>query len=265
MNPVSRPSSLLTLFTFCLFTLLPFTAVAWGATAHRAIGEMSESLLTDKAKKEVTAIFGNSSVAMMSIWGDMVRSDTLYDYARTWHYTNLDAELTREAFDTLSVKQNSGEAVYQAMTLTAYLKQNPNDTNMLKMLVHIVQDMHCPMHLGRLEDLGGNRIPIKWFERNTNLHSLWDDIFVDFQKLSYTEYAAHLQRVYPLQEVVFDGNNAIILDWAWETYQTTQIVYDSHTYTEKPYIYNYKYASLLEKRLVTAAEHLAAILNYIYD
>jgi hypothetical protein len=165
-----------------LFIMLSLTALSWGAGGHRVIGEMSEHLLTDKAKQKITAIFNNSSVAMMSIWGDMMRSDSTYNYTWTWHYTNLDGGLTREAFDTLAIKQTAGENIYQVMTLTAYLKQYPNDTNMLKMLVHIVQDMHCPMHLGRSEDLGGNRIPIKWFDQNINLHSLWDDVFVDFQK-----------------------------------------------------------------------------------
>ncbi|MDR0295675.1 MAG: S1/P1 nuclease [Prevotellaceae bacterium] len=264
MRFISPRLPLVTLFTLYLFTLLPHIAAAWGATGHRTIGEMTESLLTDKARKEVTAIFGNSSVAMISVWGDTMRSDSTYNYTHTWHYTNLDGELSREAFDTLVMKQTDGECVYRVMELTAHLKQFPNDTNMLKMLVHITQDMHCPMHLARAEDLGGNRIPIKWGERNINLHSLWDDVFVEFQKLSYTEYANHLQRVYPLQKIIFEGDNIAILEWAWETYQTTEIVYTSQLYTVKPYDYNFKYVSLLEKRLVTTAEHLAAILNYIY-
>jgi hypothetical protein len=151
------------------------------------------------------------------------------------------------------------------MALTDHLKQYPNDTNMLKMLVHIVQDMHCPMHLARAEDRGGNLIKFQWFDRNANLHNLWDDIFIDFQKLSYTEHANHLQRIYPLRKVIFKGDKANIFEWAWDTYQTTAMVYDSQSYTEKPYIYNFKYISLLEQQLVTAAEHLAAILNYIYN
>jgi hypothetical protein len=248
-----------------LFIVLPLAALAWGASGHRVIGEMSESLLTKKAKKKITALFGNSSVAMMSVWGDMVRSDSTYNHTLTWHYTNLDSGLTRTAFDTVAIKQAGGENVYRVMELTAHLKQHPNDTNMLKMLVHLVQDMHCPMHLARPEDRGGNLIRFQWFGRDTNLHSLWDDGFVDFQKLSYTEYAHHLQRVYPLRKVVFKGDNATILEWAWETYQTTATVYDSRSYVEKPYIYNFKYVSLLEKRLTTAAEHLAAILNHIYN
>ncbi len=248
-----------------LFITLPFTAAAWGTSGHRIIGETAENQLTAKTKKKVEALFGNSSLAMMSNWGDFVRSDSAYNEATDWHYTNLDSGLTRTAFDTLAVKQNAGENIYRVMALTAHLKQHPNDTNMLKMLVHIVGDMHCPMHLGRAKDLGGNRVRIRWLGRNTSLHSLWDDPFVDFQKLSYTEFATHLKRVHPPKKVVFKGDNATILDWAWETYQTTAIVYASLPDTGKPYVYNFKYVSLLEQRLVTAAEHLAAILNYIYN
>ncbi len=260
-----RRSKLITIVTLYLFTFLPLTAAAWGASGHRIIGEVAESKLTSKTKKKVEALFGNSSLAMMSNWGDFVRSDSAYSEATDWHYTNLDSGLTRVAFDTLAVKQDAGENIYRVITLTAHLKQHPNDTNSLKMLVHLVEDMHCPMHLGRAGDLGGNRIRIRWLGRSISLHSLWDDPFVDFQKLSYTEFATHLKRVRPLKKVVFKGDEATILDWAWETYQTTGIVYASQPDTGKPYGYNFKYVSLLEKRLVTAAEHLAAILNYIYN
>lgn len=248
-----------------LFIILPLTAGAWGASGHRIIGEMAESRLASKTKKKINALFDNWSLAMMSPWGDFVRSDSTYNGTETWHYTNLDGGLTRAAFDTLAVKQDAGENVYRVMALTAHLKQHPQDTNNLKMLVHLVEDMHCPMHMGRAEDLGGNRIRIKWFDRNTSLHSLWDDGLIDHQKLSYTEYATHLKRIRPLKKVVFRGDNTTILDWAWGTYEATEIVYASQPDVGKPYLYNFKYVSLLEQRLAAAAEHLAAILNYIYN
>jgi hypothetical protein len=247
-----------------LFTLFPFAASAWGPSGHRIIGEMSETLLRDNVKKKVAAIFGNASVAMMSNWGDEVRSDSTYDYTATWHYTNIDGGLARAAFDTMALKQDNGQNVYRVVALTAHLKQHPNDTAMLKMLVHLVEDMHCPMHMGRAADRGGNTIAIKWFGRNTSLHSLWDDGLIDFQKLSYTEYATHLMRVNHLRHVTYDGRPATILDWAWETYQTTETIYASADEVGRHYLYNFNHKPLLERRLVRAAEHLAALLNYIY-
>lgn len=248
-----------------VLTLLPLVASAWGPSGHRIIGEMSETLLSGKVKKKVTAIFGNSSVAMMSNWGDEVRSDSTYDYTATWHYTNIDGGLTRAAFDTMALKQDNGQNVYRVVALTAHLKQHPNDTAMLKMLVHLIEDMHCPMHMGRAADRGGNTIHIKWFGRNTSLHSLWDDGLIDFQKLSYTEYATHLRRVYPLRKIKFDGQPATILNWAWETYQTTETLYASADEVGRHYVYNFHHRPVLERSLVRAAEHLAALLNYIYQ
>ena len=248
-----------------VLTLLPLAASAWGPSGHRIIGEMSETLLHSKVKKKVTAIFGNASVAMTSNWGDEVRSDSTYDYTATWHYTNIDGGLARAAFDTAALQQDNGQNIYRVITLTAHLKQHPNDTAMLKMLVHLVEDMHCPMHMGRAADRGGNTIPITWFGRKTSLHSLWDDMLIDFQKLSYTEYATHLLRVNNLRKIKFDGQPATILEWAWETYQTTETVYASADEAGRHYVYNFRYKSLLERRLVRAAEHLAALLNYIYQ
>ena len=248
-----------------LFALFPFAASAWGPSGHRIIGEMSETLLHGKVKKKVAAIFGNTSVAMMSNWGDEVRSDSAYDYTATWHYTNIDGGLPRAAFDTAALKQDNGQNVYRVIALTAHLKQYPNDTAMLKMLVHLVEDMHCPMHMGRAADRGGNTIHIKWFGRNTSLHSLWDDGLIDFQKLSYTEYATHLMRVQHLRKIKFDGQPATILDWAWETYQATETLYASADEVGSHYEYNFHHRPLLERSLARAAEHLAALLNYIYQ
>ncbi|MDR0547454.1 MAG: S1/P1 nuclease, partial [Dysgonamonadaceae bacterium] len=162
-------------------------------------------------------------------------------------------------------KQDNGQNIYQVILLTAYLKQVPNDTAMLKMLIHLVEDMHCPMHLGHADDKGGNSVQITWFRNKSNLHSLWDSGLIDSQKLSYTEYATHLMRINPLQNIPFDGNSNLILDWAWDVYTNTQMIYASVEETKKPYEYVYHYKPLLEKSLVTAAEHLAALLNYIYQ
>jgi len=251
---------------FILYGLLvlPFTMSAWGTSGHRIIGEMSQHLLDKKVNQKITAILGNASVAMISTWGDFIRSDVAYAGTDTWHYTNMSAEYSRAAFDTLVVKQDNGENVYRVIALIAHLKQQPNDTNMLKMLVHLVEDMHCPMHLGRPDDKGGNSIRFRWMGSEINLHNLWDDVLIDFQKLSYTEYAQHLMRTHKLRKVNFAGQHSLILDWAWQTYQATQIVYDSVEKTGNAYSYNFEYQSLLESRLIAAAEHLAAILNYIY-
>jgi hypothetical protein len=251
---------------FLLFlTFVPSAASAWGTLGHRIVGEMSENLLNRKAKKEITKLLGNSSIAMVANWGDEVRSDSLYDYTATWHYTNLESGLMRPAFDTLAVQTVNGQNIYRIIELTKHLKQVPSDTVLLKMLIHLVGDMHCPLHLGHAGDRGGNTIQITWFKNPTNLHSLWDSGLIDFQKLSYTEYANHLERVNKLQKIKFNGQPNRILDWAYDAYTNAQVVYDSVDETGKPYEYVYHYKPLWEKCLVKASEQLASLLNYIYQ
>ncbi|MDR2804041.1 MAG: S1/P1 nuclease [Dysgonamonadaceae bacterium] len=242
-----------------------FSAYSWGVTGHRIIGEIAENQLTDTAKRRINALLNNASIAMVANWGDEVRSDPAYDYTATWHYTNIDSGLTRTAFDSMTLSLNNGQNIYSTVTLTEYLRQIPNDTAMLKMLIHLVGDMHCPLHLGHAGDRGGNTVQITWFRNPTNLHSLWDSALIDSQKLSYTEYANHLMRIYPPNTPSFDGKTLTILDWAWNIYLRAQTVYASADETGKSYEYIYKYKSLWEISLVEAAEHLAALLNYIYN
>jgi hypothetical protein len=253
-----------TIILLCLFISKAATALSWGVTGHRIIGEIAESQLTGKAKARINAILDNASVAMVANWGDEVRSDPAYNYTANWHYTNLDGGLTRAEFDTLALRKDAGQNIFSVATLTEHLRQTPNDTAMLKMLIHLVGDMHCPLHLGRADDRGGNSIRIKWFGSSTNLHSLWDSALIDSQKLSYTEYTTHLTRIYPIHAEPFDGNPHTILDWAWTIYHRTELIYATSKETSKPYVYIYNYKPLWEKSLVEAAEHLAALLNYIY-
>ena len=66
----------------------------------------------------------------------------------------------------------------------------------LKLLVHFVGDLHQPLHLGQEIDRGANRIYVKWFGSNTNLHSVWDSKMIDSYKMSYSEMAYTLQKIY---------------------------------------------------------------------
>ena len=87
----------------------------------------------------------------------------------------------------------------------------------LRILVHIVGDMHQPMHMGHLSDLGGNKTPVKFFDRDTNLHSIWDGSLMNSgHAWSYTEWADQLDRLSPEEQLVETAGN--VDDWARQTY-----------------------------------------------
>ena len=63
----------------------------------------------------------------------------------------------------------------------------------LKFLVHLIGDLHQPLHVGKKSDRGGNKIKVKWFGEETNLHQVWDSKMIQLQELSYIEYSDYLQ------------------------------------------------------------------------
>ena len=67
---------------------------------------------------------------------------------------------------------------------------------------------------------------MKWFGRDLNLHSVWDSALVDEQQLSFTEYAAKLQRHTSNEDVIawWDINPR---DWISESAQIRETVYPS--------------------------------------
>jgi len=49
----------------------------------------------------------------------------------------------------------------------------------LKYVVHLVADVHQPLHAGFADDRGGNRFQVQSLGRGTNLHAVWDVDLVD--------------------------------------------------------------------------------------
>ncbi len=58
----------------------------------------------------------------------------------------------------------------------------------LRLVIHLVGDVHQPFHTGHTSDKGGNDFKVSWFNKPTNMHALWDSQLIEYQQLSYTEY-----------------------------------------------------------------------------
>ena len=134
----------------------------------------------------------------------------------------------------------------------------------LRLLVHIVGDVHQPMHTGRPEDLGGNKIKLSWFNQPTNLHAIWDDKIIESQQLSYTEYAKAINFATPAQVA------------AWQKEPISAWLYQSHTIAEKLYTevapddklsyrYTYDHLGIINNQLLEGGVHLAGIINQIFQ
>ncbi len=261
-----KPAFKVIIIAICLY--VPMQSGAWGLLGHRIVGQIADSYLSKSARKAVAGILGNESVAMSSNWPDFIKSDPTYKYLSNWHYVNIKQGMTQEQVISLIENDTSANAYTKIKWLKTELKKKDlplADKQMyLKLLIHIVGDVHQPMHVGRPDDLGGNKIRVLWFNDPYNLHQIWDEVLIDFQQLSYTEYSNAINFTTKEQRSAWQQQPMSF--WFWESYQIAEQIYGDVKGTEEKlgFQYNFKYKAILEAQLLKGGVHLAGILNEIF-
>src|SRR5688572_8212034 len=240
----------------------------WGQTGHRVVGEIADHYLSRKARKAIREILGNESIAITSNWADFIKSDTSFNYLNSWHYINVKQGLSQADFNTLLEKDTITDAWTRLNFLIGELKNKDLDRNKkqlyLRLLIHIVGDIHQPLHVGRLEDLGGNRIRVLWFGDSANLHSVWDDKLIESQHLSYTEYVKAIN--HSTKEQRKQWQQQPINEWFYESYQLAGKIYSSITQPHQrlSFRYNFDHIDIVNSQLLKAGIRLAGLLNSIF-
>ncbi|HFS68232.1 MAG TPA: S1/P1 Nuclease, partial [Flavobacteriia bacterium] len=152
------------------FALTSFTNPNWGPTGHRTVGKIAAMHLSNKATKEINKILDGHTIAWVSTYADEIKSDKNYRKFYSWHYINFPVDGKYET----SKKNPKGDLVTGIQSCIAILKDknsSKQDKNFyLKILVHLIGDLHQPLHVGHAEDKGGNTIQVQWFGKGTNLH-----------------------------------------------------------------------------------------------
>lgn len=251
-----------------LFFYLPFATRAWGVEGHRIVGQVADSYLTKKAKKEINKILGTESIAMVSNWADFVKSDTTYNYMSNWHYINFKAGLTADEVQAYLDKDTATDAYTKIIFLVSELKKkdiSPENKHFyLRVLIHLAGDIHQPMHTGRPDDLGGNKTRVMWFSDPKNLHQIWDDQLILFQQLSYTEYSTAINHTTKEQRT--EWQNEPVSKWVYQSYQIAEKIYgDIKPGQRLDYKYNFNYVAILNQQLLKGGVHLAGLLNDIFQ
>ena len=94
-----------------------------------------------------------------------------------------------------------------------------------------------------------------------NLHHLWDEALIDFQKLSYTEYATALDIVEKSQIKTWMKDDITV--WIKESMDLRPQVYAIGD-GKLSYEYNYNNIGNLNRRLLQGGVRLAAVLNQVF-
>lgn len=251
------------------FVLVGLTLLlaSWGVTGHRTIGKIASGHLSAKAQAAVTELLGSESLADVSTYADQIRSLEQYKYTAPWHYINMPSGLSEADFKEAALKQEK-DNVYKALqrckeTLSDTSKSKEEKIFALKFIVHMVGDLHQPMHVSRSEDQGGNKIKITFLGKPGNLHGLWDSGLPEHEGLSYEQLAAKIDHATAKQIRNWQKDDE--LKWLYESYQLSEQLYaDAAKSPDFDEAYYQAHIPVFENRMEMAGIRLAGVLNTIF-
>ncbi len=270
---VSKPAAI-----FCLL-LLSAEAGAWGALGHRLIGDMAEQRLTAHSQQVLRALIGEQSLADVSVWLDEERLTLRRQHpgSERWHYDNWPV---CEVDDSPVAYCQDGNCASQAYARSLIILRDSEAPpvirlNALRVVVHVLEDIHQPLHAADHADRGGNEISVRWGSsgRSGSLHSAWD-----------TEFVKVLTNGRPLHQVaeewlaqtnadVDEIERGDIKSWLMESHDLSRSVaygqlpgfacsVDSPTRIALPSQYMKTATAVIKKQLLRASLRLADVLNH---
>lgn len=278
-----------------LLLSLPSSALAWGATGHRVVAEIAQRHLTPAAQAKVSSILNGRTLADVANWPDELRSDPRFDKYKLLHFATVKDGLTSYRD---SEKARCGDVVVAIDAFAAFLRTgsreslftvkalsdksdgtgpsacNPQETEpitpemALSFLVHLMGDLHQPLHVGGT-DLGGNKVGVSWMDRwKSNLHSVWDDEMVDYERLDYTQYARFLDRASEADASRWMSGDTI--SYADEAVAMRSKLYEfpDDSGTPAVHLISYKYVGAqrvrMRQQLLKGGLRLAGVINSVF-
>lgn len=257
----------LALLLFAVAPLVPADAPAWGKTGHRVTGAIAQAHLSGDARAAVEALLGPEDLAEASTWPDFMRSaDTPFwqREAGPWHYVTV-PEGKRYAEVGAPPQGDAISALARFRETLRDPDASDEDRRLaLRFAVHIIGDLHQPLHAGNGTDRGGNDFDVTFFGRPMNLHALWDYGLVDHEQLSYTELTHWLmRRLTP--ETVREWWETDPEVWVAESAAIRDTIYpDADGDRELRWNYVYAHRDTARERLARGGVRIAAWLNETY-
>jgi nuclease S1 len=272
-------------FSILMCCVLVRPAFAWAELGHRLVGELAQPLLTPEASREVESLLRDepdSTLASIAYWADALRSSDPDRFKATasWHYVGVQSEDCR--YQAERDCPDGGcvvEAIRAQIRILAEPKQGPPARrDALKFLVHLVGDVHQPLHASNRPDKGGNGfqvslrtpIPPEAYARDqyrdgtmgTNLHAVWDYYLFASAETSLKTYAEKLPVQPPAPAPALQADPG---QWAGESCRLIAEL-DLYPGTHRmDHGYLDAMRPLAEKRVVIAAQRLAQLLNDLFS
>jgi hypothetical protein len=260
------------------FVLAPTLTHAWNALGHKLVMEIASDYLTAHAKENFTRInqavdhnVKYDSLVSASIWLDDLQGQDV-NWFKMLHYCDIPFSKDESPLPPVT-SINGVWAINQAIqTLLSNKSSDFNKGMALRILIHVVADIHQPLHSATLVskkyphgDLGGNRFDLGPNEVADNLHGFWDKgggvLSKHYNSKQYRDLVADIETKWPCKEPQASEKP---IDWAEQAHAlAVNIAYQLEP-GEIPLKYYQENAVLLSLEQISLAScRLAFLLNDI--
>ncbi len=250
-----KKASLIILLALSLFS--DKKAMAWGPEGHAMVGRLAMGFVQDDVRKNVLKILGSMSVDTATNWMDIMKSNPDYDFMRSWHYLDFPKGKPYAATNEDNIV-NRLILSYNELGHKKTLCSEQIKTDLL-VIMHLMGDLHMPLHAGYDDDLGGNKVPVQYDTIKThNLHWFWDEDIIRLTKITDED----MLQLY--KDGLRDTLNRIdFVSWFQESRSLLPGVYDFPDFRlSKAYLDKNKI--VVQKQLFMAGLRLAAVLNKLF-
>jgi len=150
---------------------------------HNLIVWLANGLMSSRAKRESQNLVGD--ITQLGGWADSLKTNPAMAWAADLHFANPAVPCTYEP--ARDCKNTKGMAGYCAdggiqnytMRLANPFMAWPDKAEALKFLLHLIADIHSPLHCGSATDLGGNTLKGVFITGlPVTLHNVWDGVMV---------------------------------------------------------------------------------------
>lgn len=238
--------------------LFPIKTLAWGKKGHALVAEVAFSYLDENTKREVLQYLDGMSIEDAANWMDQIKSDHSYDFMKPYHYANF------EKGDKV-VETSGDNIIYQLNTTIKELKNKKNLSKeeiqtKIKILFHLVGDLHQPLHVGYGSDKGGNSLQVNYNNKGTNLHSLWDSRIIESKDITLQDC---LNSEKFSKKELRKLKKINVVNWSKESRSYLDQIYNTGGNKISDEYVN-ENTKLIENQILKAGIRLAAVLKVIF-
>jgi len=234
---------------------------AWFELGHRLVAHIAESRLSSHAAAAVRDLLAGQTLADASVWADQIRGQRRN--TSSLHFVNI--PLLATSYDPAR-DCPAGRCIIAACDSFERVLADPHADRLerseaLRFLIHLVADLHQPLHVADNEDRGGNLTQVRVGEVGSNLHKAWDGQMLETLGLSESAHMDRLQqRMATFKIAALEGGTT--LDWALEGHAIAQrLAYSVPPGRQLKNDYVQAALQASELALIKAGVRLAVMLN----